>query len=91
MIKKEAARKRVPHRSRRRSVGKLFEAASINAGGDVKANYIMNSNINAKGRVIVAGNKSDSARRQNLCHQGRGHLQSRKPAASQDNFGHRQK
>lgn len=38
--------------------GSFFEAANINAGGDVKANYIMNSIINTKGRVIVAGNKA---------------------------------
>lgn len=38
--------------------GSFFEAATINAGKDVKANYIMNSNINTKGRVIVAGNKA---------------------------------
>ncbi len=37
--------------------GKFFEAANINARGNVKANYIMNSNINTLGRVIVSGRK----------------------------------
>ncbi len=37
--------------------GSFFEAATINAGGNVKANYIMNSNINTMGRVIVSGSK----------------------------------
>ncbi len=35
----------------------FFEAANINAGGNVKANYIMNSNINTLGKVIVSGSK----------------------------------
>lgn len=37
--------------------GSFFEAASINAGGNVKANYIMNCYINTMGRVIVSGSK----------------------------------
>ncbi len=37
--------------------GKFFEAANIIARGNVKANYIMNSNINTLGRVIVSGRK----------------------------------
>lgn len=37
--------------------GSFFEAANINAGGNVKANYIMNSSINAMGKVIVSGSK----------------------------------
>lgn len=37
--------------------GSFFEAANINAGGNVKANYIMNSNINTMGKVIVSGSK----------------------------------
>ncbi len=37
--------------------GSFFEAANINAGGNVKANYIMNSNINTLGKVIVSGSK----------------------------------
>ena len=37
--------------------GSFFEAANINAGGNVKANYIMNSTINTMGRVIVSGSK----------------------------------
>ncbi len=35
----------------------FFEAANINADGDVKANYIMNSEINTMGKVIVSGSK----------------------------------
>lgn len=37
--------------------GSFFEAANINAGGNVKANYIMNSTIKTMGRVIVSGSK----------------------------------
>lgn len=37
--------------------GSFFEAANISAGGNVKANYIMNSNIRTMGRVIVSGSK----------------------------------
>lgn len=37
--------------------GSFFEAATINARGNVKANYIMNSNINTMGKVIVSGSK----------------------------------
>jgi len=37
--------------------GSFFEAVSINARGSVKANYIMNSNINTLGKVIVSGSK----------------------------------
>lgn len=37
--------------------GSFFEAANINAGGNVKANYIMNSSIKTMGRVIVSGSK----------------------------------
>lgn len=37
--------------------GSFFEAANINARGNVKANYIMNSYINTMGRVIVSGSK----------------------------------
>ncbi|EOS72728.1 hypothetical protein C819_04077 [Lachnospiraceae bacterium 10-1] len=37
--------------------GSFFEAANITAGGNVKANYIMNSNIRTMGRVIVSGSK----------------------------------
>ncbi len=37
--------------------GSFFEAANINADGNVKANYIMNSNINTLGKVIVSGSK----------------------------------
>lgn len=37
--------------------GSFFEAAEINAEGNVKANYIMNSNINTLGKVIVSGSK----------------------------------
>lgn len=37
--------------------GSFFEAANINAEGNVKANYIMNSDINTMGRVIVSGSK----------------------------------
>lgn len=37
--------------------GSFFEAANINARGNVKANYIMNNNINTMGRVIVSGSK----------------------------------
>lgn len=37
--------------------GSFFECANIEAGGDIKANYIMNSNINTMGRVIVSGSK----------------------------------
>lgn len=37
--------------------GSFFEAANINARGNVKANYIMNSTIKTMGRVIVSGSK----------------------------------
>lgn len=37
--------------------GSFFEAANINAEGNVKANYIMNSNIYTMGKVIVSGTK----------------------------------
>ena len=37
--------------------GSFFEAANINAGGNVRANYIMNSVINTFGKVIVSGSK----------------------------------
>lgn len=37
--------------------GSFFEAANIHAGGNVKANYIMNSSIKTMGRVIVSGSK----------------------------------
>ncbi|GEM_PF-1863163 len=37
--------------------GSFFEAANIHAGGNVKANYIMNSTIKTMGRVIVSGSK----------------------------------
>ncbi len=37
--------------------GSFFEAANINAVGNVKANYIMNSDINTMGKVIVSGSR----------------------------------
>lgn len=37
--------------------GSFFEAANIIAGGNVRANYIMNSDINAMGRITVSGKK----------------------------------
>lgn len=37
--------------------GKFFEAANIEAGGNVRANYIMHSHIKTMGKVIVAGTK----------------------------------
>lgn len=37
--------------------GSFFEAANIKARGNVKANYIMKSNINTMGKVIVSGSK----------------------------------
>lgn len=37
--------------------GSFFESANINAGGNVKANYVMNSDINTMGKVIVSGSK----------------------------------
>lgn len=37
--------------------GSFFEAANINADGNIKANYIMNSMINTLGKVIVSGSK----------------------------------
>lgn len=37
--------------------GSFFEAANINAGSNVRANYIMKSNISTMGRVIVSGSK----------------------------------
>lgn len=37
--------------------GSFFEAVNITAGGNVKANYIMNSNINTMGKVVVSGSK----------------------------------
>lgn len=37
--------------------GSFFEAANITAGGNVKANYIMNSDINTRGKAIISGSK----------------------------------
>lgn len=37
--------------------GSFFEAANIDAGGSIRANYIMNSNINTLEKVIVSGSK----------------------------------
>lgn len=37
--------------------GSFFESAHIEAGGDIKANYIMNSNISTMEKVIVSGSK----------------------------------
>ena len=37
--------------------GSFFEAANINAEGNIRANYIMNSNINTLEKVIVSGSK----------------------------------
>lgn len=37
--------------------GSFFEAATIETEGNVRANYIMNSTINALGKVIVSGSK----------------------------------
>lgn len=37
--------------------GSFFESANIIAGGNVKANYIMKSNISTMGKVIVSGSK----------------------------------
>lgn len=37
--------------------GSFFEAANIDAEGNIKANYIMNSNINTLEKVIVSGSK----------------------------------
>lgn len=37
--------------------GSFFETANINADGNIKANYIMNSDINTLGKVIVSGSK----------------------------------
>ncbi len=37
--------------------GSFFEAANITAGGNVKANYIMNSDINTLGKAIISGSK----------------------------------
>ncbi len=37
--------------------GSFFEAANIEAEGNIKANYIMNSNINTMEKVIVSGSK----------------------------------
>lgn len=37
--------------------GSFFEAANIEAGGNIRANYIMNSNINTLEKVIVSGSK----------------------------------
>lgn len=37
--------------------GSFFESANINADGNVKANYIMNSDINTMRKVIVSGSK----------------------------------
>lgn len=38
-------------------LGKFFEAANIEAGGNVRANYIMHSHIATMGKVIVSGTK----------------------------------
>lgn len=37
--------------------GSFFEAANIDAGSNIRANYIMNSNINTMEKVIVSGSK----------------------------------
>ena len=37
--------------------GSFFEAAKIEAAGNIMANYIMNSEINTMGKVIVSGSK----------------------------------
>lgn len=37
--------------------GSFFEAATIDAEGNIRANYIMNSTINTLGKVIVSGSK----------------------------------
>ncbi len=37
--------------------GSFFEAAKIEADGNIMANYIMNSEINTMGKVIVSGSK----------------------------------
>lgn len=37
--------------------GSFFEAANIEAGGNIRANYIMNSNINTLEKVFVSGSK----------------------------------
>lgn len=37
--------------------GSFFEAATIEADGNIMANYIMNSEINTMGKVIVSGSK----------------------------------
>lgn len=38
-------------------LGRFFEAANIEAGGNVRANYIMYSHITTMGKVIVSGTK----------------------------------
>ncbi len=37
--------------------GSFFEAANIDAGSNIRANYIMNSNINTMEKVFVSGSK----------------------------------
>lgn len=37
--------------------GSFFEAANINAEGNIRANYIMNSDINTLEKVVVSGSK----------------------------------
>lgn len=38
-------------------IGKFFEAVNIRAGGDIRANYCMNCEIYAEGKVLISGEK----------------------------------
>lgn len=38
-------------------IGRFFEAVSIQAGGDVRANYCLNSDLQAEGKVVISGEK----------------------------------
>lgn len=38
-------------------IGRFFEAVSIRAGGNVKANYAMNCKIRAEGKLLISGKK----------------------------------
>lgn len=38
-------------------MGKFFEAVKVQAGGEIRANYCMNSELHADGRIIISGEK----------------------------------
>lgn len=38
-------------------MGKFFEAVKVQAGGEIRANYCMNSELRADGKIIISGEK----------------------------------